>query len=356
MKHKLIKPLMIGLLIASSIQGVYAEDVVGRTYMSTDALPGPLLGHAPGIEVTVTTNSACTDGVIYTGNTLTIDYRLLDTDLDWANESTKAEMEAKISWYFLTEDAEGNFVLDGDGTPFKTGGLTYEVQPEDAGKIIGISIKPMTTTGDPNTTAEPLEVFDLRTTHTLVPQGQEMLFENQVAGTAFNNGYILGVNNITNVVIQPTVPGQECGVIQPTDDIEIVLYKNIAPAKQAYEYEELPFDQTEGKLKVKTYYAVKVFAKEPDPANPGGYIRGANITGLYKDKLVWELVDVNDASNRVVVEANYIKTQDKDYFEFKTQELNNEQSQDGVTQPATLAKSIEHQSQQGMKFEISITE
>lgn len=360
-KDKLIKPLLLALVMAG-MGNLHAEEINGRLFMPLSDTPNDLIGHEPGIKASVSTNSERNNGIIYTGNTLKIDFEVLDTDLDWADSRTIEEIEKDISWFYLKPNgigADGQMTyipdsLDGKVEPFQNGGTTYKVQRQDVGKIIGVSIISKTTTGVPNI-SELLEIYDLRKTFVLVPEGQEAKYGGQSKGTIFNAGAIPEQNNITDLVIQACPGGETCdGTVYNPEKLDIVIYKNIAKAGEPYVYEELQNSEQEAEnLRVKTWYGVKVFAMDEDPANPGQYIRSnVDLTERYQNDIVWELFDPI-SENKQSVKATYNPLRKQ--MEFKTQKFNDDQSpDDGLTQPESLAQSTEHGSQQGMKFEVTV--
>lgn len=363
MNRTLIKPLLLALCMAG-LSTVHAAEIAGRVYMPIDELPAELLGYKPGIQVSVKTDNSRNDGYIYTGNTLTLSYKVLDTDLDWADPVTQQEIENNIFWYFLESDGNGNYVPSGDGKAMQEGGITYHVQPEDVGKMVGISIFAKTTTGKPNI-SDRLDAFDLRHTYVLVPEGQEGQFGGQDAGTVFNLGKIIDNNNINDVVIRDCPVGESCGgVIGKSENIDIVLYQNVAAPGEPYDYREISITQATENLHVKTWYAVKVFAKRPDPTNPEQLIRSdIDLTEQFKDKIEWALVDPTNQQNKQVVNATYNPL--RNHLQFKTQEFNDSQSfslegsegGNGTTIPVSSVGNVQsdtHQSQQGMKFQFAV--
>lgn len=364
MKNRtLIKRLLLALCM-TGLGAVHAAEVPGLLYMPTSQIPAELIGHLPGIQVSVKTDNHLNDGYIYTGNTLTLSYKVLDSDLDWADPITQQEIEDNIYWYYVEPDGNGNYVPVGDGEPMQKGGSTYNVQPDDVGKIVGISIFAKTTTGTPKQ-SKRLEVFDLRDTYTLVPEGQEDQFGGQPPGTVFKVGKVEDDNNIDDVVIRACPAGETCGgLLGRPKDIDFVLYQNVAAPGEAYDYREISITEANQDLRVKTWYALKVFAMKPDPANPDQLIRSdVDMTEFYQDKIEWVLVDPTNTGNKQVVNARYNPV--RKHLQFKTQEFNDNQSftlddnqgGDGSTVQASSAGNVQsdlHQSQQGMKFQFMV--
>lgn len=366
--RKLVTPLLFAMLMSGSVM-THAAVINGRVYLPDTVLPAYLVGLAPGIEAYITTNSKWGDGIIYTGNTLTVNYTVLDADLDWVDDLTKQEIESNIYWYYLkpsgvSTDGKIKYVIDG---ALIGSGKDYFVKPEDKGRVIGATLFAKTATGTPDT-SNLLEILDVRNIFTLVPKMDANKYDGQAAGTVFIENAVVNQNNISDVVIRACPVGEMCeGAMGIADKLDIVIYQNIAKPGEEYVFQEIDNStQTPDKLRVKTWYGVKVFAMEEDPANPGQYLRtNIDVTEQYKDSIEWELFDAKSPANRQKVNATYNPL--RKHMQFKTQKFNDTQSfilDDGIggdgstVQPSTAGnlQSTEHQSQQGIKFKITVND